>query len=111
MQHEIQAAHPFFERALSLAKEIGVQGRVVRFLLGLGLVTVEENEWLQARSLFQEALMLFRQNGDKNSEAETLGWLGDLAQCESQYELAERYYNDPITRNCWIPGNYRPLGG
>jgi len=82
------AADPFLDEALEIAKRIGDVRRMAEVLNGKAMVQNWRGHPGDARALFEESLDLFRQLEDDRGVASLLGNLGDLAANVGEYDRA-----------------------
>ena len=65
-------------------------------LLHIGDVALNQGDYPQAGSRYEECLALKRETGDVWGVAQTVNNLGEVAQCEADYERAEGLYNEAL---------------
>jgi predicted ATPase len=91
------AHHPHavatYERAADLARELGDPWRLGIILGNLGAELVWSGRWRRAHGLLNEALMLFRQAGNREGEQFVQTYQGILAFAEG---------DDAIAASCWF---------
>ena len=82
------AADPYLDEALEIAKRIGDVRRMADVLNGKALAQSWRGYPQSARELFEQSLQLFRQLEDDRGVASLLGNLGDLAATVGEYDRA-----------------------
>ena len=65
----------------------------------LGIVAQELRELTEARQLYQEALAIFIEYGDRFSQASTYGQLGNVAQELREFSKARQFYQNALAIN------------
>jgi tetratricopeptide (TPR) repeat protein len=84
--------------ALSIGKELGDKVIIARSLCNLGLIENMEGRYVEARSLFEQSLELFRELGFHNMEyIWPLTFLGDADFNLNDLEGALRHYGESIS--------------
>ena len=84
--------------ALSIGRELGDQVIIARSLCNLGLIEGMEGRYMEARSLFEQSLELFRGLGFHNTEyIWPLTFLGDADFNLNDLEGALRHYGESIS--------------
>ncbi len=64
----------------------------IHALLELGALALYQPDIQQAQPFFQEAAALAREFDDRHALGKALGWLGEIAQFQGNYELARTLY-------------------
>ena len=90
---------PELEEALSIAKELGDQWNIATAFRNLGLLESIEGNYVQARSLFEQSLEIWREMGyeGKTGRSWSLIYLGDVALIQGQVERARSLYQESIS--------------
>jgi predicted ATPase/DNA-binding SARP family transcriptional activator len=84
--------------ALSIGRELGDRVIIARSLYNLGLIEGMEGRYVEARSLFEQSLELFRELGFHNMEyIWPLTFLGDVDFNLNDLEGALRHYGESIS--------------
>lgn len=76
-QGDLTGAEQSYDEAISTSKEIGDQANLGRALAGLGQMKMYQVGWLQGRNICEQALVIFRQIGNRQEEAYTLSLIAD----------------------------------
>jgi predicted ATPase/DNA-binding SARP family transcriptional activator len=85
------------DEALSIGRELGDRIIIARSLCNLGLIESIEGRYIEARSLFEQSLDLFREMGFHNMEyIWSLTFLGDVVFNLNDLEGALNYYEQSI---------------
>jgi tetratricopeptide (TPR) repeat protein len=89
---------PKLEEALSIAKELGDQWNIATAFRNLGLLESIEGNYVQARSLFEQSLEIWREMGyeGKTGRSWSLIYLGDVALIQEDVERARSLYQESI---------------
>ena len=90
-----EKAEPIFERAASLAREVGDLGLLARPLLSLGETLVSQGDMRRGRAVVDEALLMMRQTGDL---------LGIQFAITTRGALAFADQDDSLAADCWREG-------
>jgi len=90
---------PELEEALSIAKELGDQWNIATAFRNLGLLESIEGNYVQARSLFEQSLEIWRGMGyeGKTGRSWSLIYLGDIALIQEDVERARSLYQESIS--------------
>jgi predicted ATPase/Tfp pilus assembly protein PilF len=84
------------ESAKSRAHELGATALEASILTDIGVLHHARRDMPRARACYEEALELYRHEGDRRAEARVLGNLGALHHDEGQFEEAMRWYEPAI---------------
>jgi predicted ATPase len=93
LQGDFEAACPFLEASLSLARELGNSALLAHVLCRLAVVQRAPHVKLE---LYEESLALYRELGDERNVASTRVWLG-LACQRHDPERARRLFHEALT--------------
>jgi tetratricopeptide (TPR) repeat protein len=90
IQGKYLEGRPFLEESLEIWRRIGAEGKLdsAWTLTFLGDVALSLDETARAQLLYEEAVTIWREHGDKNFMAYSLRRLGQLAWRETQYGKA-----------------------
>ena len=64
----------------------------------LGIVVLDQRDYVRAVACFDEGLMLARELDDKVRIAELLNSLGEMARLQGDYERAAELYGESLVR-------------
>lgn len=80
------------EQALNLARQVGNLRGQSRALNMLGLIGMEQHDFVVARQNFEQSLVLAREIRDLRVEAMVLNNLGNLAGAQTEFSVTRDYY-------------------
>ena len=96
---ELAEARAAYQRALSIARELGDKRNIALALNGLGHLARHEHRPAEARAYFEEVRTLWEELGDMVGVAKVTVNLGGVADLEHNYELSETYFRKAIAIN------------
>ena len=89
-------AATYLEEGLSIAREIGDEGRIKVVLYALGMAAIGQGNLATARRHLDEALALARALGNKHDLAAALNARAQLHRVEGDLDTAEPLYNQML---------------
>jgi predicted ATPase/class 3 adenylate cyclase len=89
-------AQGYLEESLSIARELGDNGRIAMTLQPLGLACLGKADMITARKHLEEALELARKLGDKRELAGALNGLAQLHRVNGALDLCEPMYEQVL---------------
>jgi non-specific serine/threonine protein kinase len=101
IQGNYQAARTFLEKSLEIWRGMGPLGKLGRAmaLSFLGDVALNQNETEEARSLYEESVVVLKEPGEMNFQAYSIRRLGQLAWREGDYKKATAHCKDSLELN------------
>jgi predicted ATPase/DNA-binding XRE family transcriptional regulator len=106
MQGDSAAARQIFDKALELSRAGGDQYVSAMALHHLGMMAAEtDRDYASARSLLEEALVIFRQIGFPRHVALALATLGDVERAEGNYDRAQQFLSESL--NTFVTGGQK----
>ncbi|MBT9317417.1 tetratricopeptide repeat protein [Leptothoe spongobia] len=93
--NNLDVAQNSFTQALTIQRRIGRASDMGSSLKGLGLVAAA-NQPTEALELLQQALAMYREQGNRPSEASTLATIGNLLSDQGQPELASVFLKQSV---------------
>ncbi|MEL6331387.1 MAG: tetratricopeptide repeat protein [Cyanobacteria bacterium J06626_26] len=93
--NNLDIAQDVFTQALTIQRRIGRASDMGSSLKGLGLVAAA-NQPTAALELLQQALAMYREQGNRPSEASTLATIGNLLNDQGQPELASVFLKQSV---------------
>jgi tetratricopeptide (TPR) repeat protein len=107
LAHEFEKALEYAEQAKMLASEIGAKNILAVSILRMGQVHVVTGKLGEGGRLWEEALRISREAGDKGVEAEVLSFLGFFNSFRGKYERALQFHEQGATLgralNLYVP--------
>src|SRR5262249_34600816 len=97
LAHEFEKALEYAEQAKVLASEIGAKNILAASVHRMGQVHVIAGKLGEGGRLWQEALRISREAGDKGVEAEVLTFLGFFHSFRGEYEQALQFHEQSAT--------------
>ncbi len=95
-QGDPAAAHPLYEAALGLQRQLGDRAGIANGLANLGVVAMNQGEYATAHAYYQEGLALDRELGDEWGIARSLINLGIAARLQGDYAAARPLYEESL---------------
>jgi eukaryotic-like serine/threonine-protein kinase len=93
---EHRAARDCFEEAIEAALEIGDDRLVVRCLITMALVALQQGRWDEARCHVERAQPLVSRSGARAVEGHCWNILGEVARFERNWDAARTYYERSV---------------
>jgi two-component sensor histidine kinase len=91
---QLDSAQYYYEKSLTLKKEIGDRTGQASTLNNLGEVMFARNNLLAAEKYYRESLLIKREQFYKAGEVITLNNLAQLALANKQFQVAEKYLDE-----------------
>jgi tetratricopeptide (TPR) repeat protein len=97
-RNDARQAEGAYRKGLDLLADLNDRDGTARITLGLAATAMQPGlDTAKARRLYEEALSIVREIGDKKLLAATLGSIGELCQFEADYVSAMRCTNESMT--------------
>lgn len=97
LQVGYEEARNFFEKGISIQREIDDKPGIAYSLNGLGYVSLYTGKFEEAQKNFNESLEMYREIGNKSSIAKILNNLGNLEISLGKLEQAKKFYEESLT--------------
>ena len=94
-----ESAHRLTKESLFLSQQLRETGWIVKASILSGKIGLMQHEYAHARALWEEALMLNGESGDRLQRADALNCLGELARMDGDLNQAEALYDE--ARSIW----------
>lgn len=104
---ELEKAIPYYEKALSLFKEIRDHQREADTLLEIGDIYIELNDSKKAHKFYEKSLKLYINNKDSIGEGYALTGLGIIYQKDNEYEKSRDFYKKALKKFKKVKDNRR----
>ncbi len=98
-QGKFEKARKFYERGLSLSREIQNKNEIAVTLIGIGNVEAEIGNFEKAQSFFEESLKVSRECNFDSGISFSLNNLGNVALIMGNFNLAEMYTKESLEIN------------
>lgn len=89
----------FAKEALALALETHDKKSVAHALYQLGFIALDDKDFTQAESLFEEGLIFAKDSGDKQILGLLFNGLGEISHLREDYEKAAEFYGQALAFN------------
>lgn len=90
-------ARNFYEKGISLQREINDKPGIAYSLNGLGYVSLYTGKFEEAQKYFNESLEIFRELGHKSNVGKILNNLGNIEISLGNLEQAKKFYEESLT--------------
>jgi predicted ATPase/DNA-binding winged helix-turn-helix (wHTH) protein len=99
LRGNFELTRSYAEESLALAREIGDKKSCAFSLYQLGLLGLDEDDFIQAGRLFEEGLLFAKDSGDKQILGLLLNGLGELSRLREDYNRAADFYRQALAFN------------
>ncbi len=99
VQGKYEKAMAYYERGLSLSREIQNKNEIAISLIGIGNTEAETGNFEKAQSYFEESLKVSRDCNFYSGITFSLNNLGNVALIQGNFKLAEKYTKESLEMN------------